>query len=286
MTAAFFLGQDVNFSLKVLVGLHGAGLDDHLAAFDVFLLQAAEEQANVVTGLAFVKQLAEHFDVRNGGLLGVLDADDFDFFHLLDDAAFDTAGSHGAAAGDGEHVFHGHEEGLVHGAFGLRDVGVNGSHEFHDGVFSGGVAFQSLNGGTLDDGGVVAREFVFVEKFADFHFHEFDQVGVVNQVALVHVNDDGGDAHLAGKEDVFAGLRHRAVGSGNHEDGAVHLGSSGDHVLHIVGVSGAVNVGIVTVFRFVFNVGRGDGNAAFAFFGSGVDLVIAACFGETLLSEH
>ena len=85
---------------------------------------------------------------------------------------------------------------------------------------------------------------------------------------------------------MFAGLRHRAVGSGNHKDGAVHLGSAGDHVFHIVGVSGAVNVGIVAVFRFVFNVSRGDGDAAFAFFGGGVNLIIAACFGETLLSEH
>ena len=168
----------------------------------------------------------------------------------------------------------------------MRDVGVNSGHKFHDGIFGSGVTFQSLNGGTLDNGGVVAREFVFVEKFADFHFHEFKQVGIVNQVALVHVNDNGGNAHLAGKEDVFAGLRHRAVGGGNHKDGTVHLGSAGDHVFHIVGVSGAVNVGIVTVFRFVFNVSRGDGNAAFAFFGGGVNLVIAACFGETLLSEH
>ena len=31
-------------------------------------------------------------------------------------------------------------------------------------------------------------------------------------------------------DDVFTGLRHRAVGSCNDEDGAVHLGSTGHHL--------------------------------------------------------
>jgi len=43
-----------------------------------------------------------------------LDADDFDFFADLDDAALDTTGHHGTTTGDGEHVFHGHQEGAVH----------------------------------------------------------------------------------------------------------------------------------------------------------------------------
>ncbi len=48
--------------------------------------------------------------------------------------------------------------------------------------------------------------------------------------------------HLAGQQDVLAGLRHGAVGSRANQDRAVHLGSTGDHVLHVVGVTGAVNV--------------------------------------------
>jgi hypothetical protein len=48
----------------------------------------------------------------------VLDADDFDFLADLDDAALDTSGHHGAATGDGEHVFHGHQEGAVDRALG------------------------------------------------------------------------------------------------------------------------------------------------------------------------
>ena len=39
------------------------------------------------------------------------------------------------------------------------------------------------------------------------------------------------------KQNMFAGLRHRAVSRSNDEDSAVHLGGTGNHVLDVVGVS-------------------------------------------------
>src|SRR5262249_37642169 len=41
---------------------------------------------------------------------------------------------------------------------------------------------------------------------------------------------------------------------------AVHLGGAGDHVLDVVGVAGAVDVGVVPVGRLVLDVGHGDGH--------------------------
>src|SRR5947208_1009355 len=69
---------------------------------------------------------------------------------------------------------------------------------------------------------------------------------------------DPRDADLAGEEDVLAGLRHRPVVGGDHEDGAVHLGGAGDHVLDVVGVARAVDVGVVPVGRLVLDVRDGD----------------------------
>ena len=43
---------------------------------------------------------------------------------------------------------------------------------------------------------------------------------------------------LAGQQDVLARLGHGAVGGADHQDGAVHLGGAGDHVLDVVGVPG------------------------------------------------
>jgi hypothetical protein len=78
----------------------------------------------------------------------------------------------------------------------------------------GGVAFQRLERGTADDRDVVAGEFVLGKQLADFHLDEVEQLGVVDHVALVHEDDEGGHADLAGEQDVLAGLGHRAVGGG------------------------------------------------------------------------
>ena len=77
---------------------------------------------------------------------------------------------------------------------------------------------------------------------------------------------------------MLAGLLERTVGAGNDQDSAVHLGSTGDHVLNIVGVTGAVNVSIVTVCSLILNVTGVDCNTSRSFLGSVVDLVICHKF--------
>jgi hypothetical protein len=42
----------------------------------------------------------------------------------------------------------------------------------------------------------------------------------------------------------------------DHQDRAVHLRGARDHVLHVVGVAGAVDVRVVTVGRLVLDVRR------------------------------
>ena len=67
-----------------------------------------------------------------------------------------------------------------------------------------------------------------------------------------------GHADLAGQQDVLAGLGHRAVGRRDHQDRAVHLGGAGDHVLDVVGVARAVDVGVVPLLALVLDVRDGD----------------------------
>ena len=144
-------------------------------------------------------------------------------------------------------------------------------------------AFQC---GAVDDRDVVAGEVVFGEQFAHFHFDQFQQFCVVDHVAFVHEDDDVGYANLARQQDVFAGLRHRAVSGGDHQDRAVHLRGAGDHVLDVVGVARAVNVGVVAVGRFVFDVRGVDGDAARLFFRRRVNLVIGLGFAAKFLRQH
>jgi len=58
-----------------------------------------------------------------------------------------------------------------------------------------------------------------------------------------------------------------------HQDRAVHLRRTGDHVLDVVRVSRAVNVCVVTVGRLVLNVRGRNRDTACLFFRRVVDLI-------------
>ena len=62
------------------------------------------------------------------------------------------------------------------------------------------------------------------------------------------------------------------------KDSTVHLSSAGDHVLNVVGVTGAVNVSIVSLLSFIFNVSGVDCDTTSLFFGSVIDLVVSEEF--------
>ncbi len=49
----------------------------------------------------------------------------------------------------------------------------------------------------------------YCEELAELHLDELDELGVVDHVRLVEVDDHAGDADLAGKEYVLTGLGQR-----------------------------------------------------------------------------
>ena len=87
---------------------------------------------------------------------------------------------------------------------------------------------------------------------------------------------------------MLTGLRHRAVGGGDHEDSTVHLSSTGDHVLDVVSVTGGVDVCVVTLLGLVLHVGDVDGNTTGLLFRGLVDLIEREGSVEigVLLREH
>ena len=132
------------------------------------------------------------------------------------------------------------------------------SSSMHRWLLVGSSARQGGLGQPADDRGLVAGELILVEQVTDFHLDQLEQLGVIDQVDLVEEDDDGRHADLAGEQDVLAGLRHGTVGGRHDQNGAVHLGGAGDHVLDVVGVAGAVDVGVVPLRGFVFDVLDGD----------------------------
>src|SRR5690606_14838734 len=69
-------------------------------------------------------------------------------------------------------------------------------------------------------------------------------------------------------------------------DGAVHLRGAGHHVLHVVGVPGAVDVRVVTVGGLVLDVRGVDGDAALALFRRVVDFTVGARLTAALLGQN
>ena len=104
-------------------------------------------------------------------------------------------------------------------------------------------------------------------------------------VGLVHEHDDIRNADLTGEQDVLTGLGHGTVGRSHDEDSAVHLRSTGDHVLDVVGMSRAVNVRIVALVRLILDVRGVDRDTTSLFFRRLVDLVVLH-FRSLTLGSH
>ena len=67
---------------------------------------------------------------------------------------------------------------------------------------------------------------------------------------------------------------HLAVRGGNDNDGTVHVGSTRDHVLDVIGVTGAVDVGVVAVIGLVLDVCGGNRDTTLSLFRRFVDSAI------------
>jgi len=77
---------------------------------------------------------------------------------------------------------------------------------------------------------------------------------VVDLIDLVQEHHQRWNANLTGKQDVARGLWHRAIGS-RHRENTTHPSAraAGDHVLHLIGGPGAVDVGVVDGLRFSYS---------------------------------
>jgi len=286
VAATLLLAQHVHGHEELAVCLDLAGNGDDHATPDIIALYAAQEKARVVSGARLVTGFLEGLDVGYlGSNGGTALANKLDLGILLQNTALDTARDDGTTAGNGEDILDSHEEGLIGLADGCGDPGVDGVEQLVNLLLAdfGLLALKGTQRGPHDDGGLVALEAVAAEQLAHLHLDELQHLLVVNSVDLVDEDDDLLDTDLAGEQQVLAGLGHLAVRGGDDDDGAVHVGGTGDHVLDVVGVAGTVDVGIVALIGRVLNVGSGNGDTALALFGSLVDGAVLEELGKALL---
>ena len=124
------------------------------------------------------------------------------------------------------------------------------------------------------------------EQLAHFQLDQLQQLRIVHHVDLVQEDDDERHFHLARQQDVLARLRHRPVGGRDDQNRPVHLRRAGDHVLDVVGVPRAVDMGVVPLVGFILDVGDGDGDAPLPLFRRVVDRGEVAGGGSALQRQR
>src|ERR1044071_1742314 len=199
VTSTLFLGKNVRLGIEPGVRGDAAGLGEYLATLDLLALGTTEQNADVITRLPFIEELAEHFHTGCHGFLGRLEADDLDFFTDFDDAALDSAGNDRAAAADRENIFDRHDERLVDIAHRLLNEGVHRVHQLQNRALAHlrGIALEGLQSAAYDDRCVVAGKFVLGEKLTDLQLDQLQKLLIVDHVRLVQEHHNGGHAHLA-----------------------------------------------------------------------------------------
>jgi hypothetical protein len=286
VTTTLLFAQDVHGDKELPVRLDlSRNADDHTAA-NVLALDATEQKTRIVTCARLLAGLLEGLDVGDLGLDGRSAlTDELNFGVALQGAALDTARDDGTATSDGEDVLDSHEEGLLGFTLWGGNPRIDRLEQLVD-LGNTNLRFAALDGAqsrTHDDGCLVALETVAAEQLAHLHLDELQHLRVVHRIHLVHEDDDLLHTDLAGEQQVLTGLGHLAVRRGDDDDGSVHVGGSRDHVLDVIGVTRAVDVGVVAGFGLVLDVGGGDGDTALALFGGLVDGAILEVLGEALL---
>ena len=282
--ATLFLLQDIHNCRKLGVRGNGSWLRQNHPSLNISLLNTPKQQPHIVPSQSLVQNLLKHLHPSHSGVPSFLQTNNVNRLSNLNGTPLNTASSHGSTSSDCKHILNGQQKGKF--SLALRDGNVV-IHSFHELVnlinplvfpaLDGRVghqSFQSQQCRTRNNGNIITRELVRRKKLANLQFYQLQKLLIINLVLLVEEDHNVGDTHLFGQKDVFFGLRHWAVGAGDDEDGSVHLGGAGDHVLDVVGVAGAVDVSVVTVLGLVLDGGSVDGDASGTLLGGSIDFVV------------
>ena len=95
---------------------------------------------------------------------------------------------------------------------------------------------------------------------------------------LINKHDHFLDADLLSEQHVLLRLWHHTICGSHHKYCAFHLRRARDHVLDVIGMTGAVGVRVVACLRGVLDVRGVDGDSTSLLFGCVVDFVVLLGF--------
>ena len=77
------------------------------------------------------------------------------------------------------------------------------------------------------------------------HLNKLQELGVIHHISLVEVDNYVGNPYLTSQENVLTSLGHRPICSTHNQDRSIHLSRTRDHVLYVVSMTWAIDVGVV-----------------------------------------
>jgi len=251
------------------------GVTTDVSSSDVLHGETLDVETNVVSWDGLLEGLVMHFDGLDVGR--DTGGGEGDLHTGLEDTGLDSTNGHGTDTTDLVDVLEGESEGLVEGSLG-GDDGVQGFQEDgslvpgHVGGSLDHVVSQPAGDGDEGDGvgGVSDLLQVEGELLLDFLVSLLRPVdGLL--VHLVHTDDHLLHSEGEGQESVLSGLSvlgdtslELSLGGGDHEDGHIGLGGTGDHVLDEVSVSWGVDDGEVELRGLELPEGDIDGDTSFS----------------------
>jgi len=260
--------NDLGVERRASLGGIVLGVTADVTTSDILNGDVLDVETNVVTGETLSEELVVHLDGLD--FSGDTSGGEGDDHTGLDDTGLDTADGHSSDTTDLVDILEGKTEGLV----GRSDRGLNGIDGLKEGLTlrdtSLGLLLPSLVPGAVGGGlnhvvtvptrdgdesnslGVVTNLLDEVGSLLDNLVESV--LGPLNGVHLVDGNDKLLNTKGESKEGVLTGLTVLGDTSleltnttSNNEDGAVSLGSTSNHVLDEITVTGSINNGDVVL---------------------------------------
>ena len=254
MPTALLLGEDVHLRVELGVRRDRPRLRQHLPPLHILFLRAPQQGTDVVPGATLIEELAEHLHPSAGRLGRVAQTDDLDLLTNLDDPTLHPAGHHRAPTSDREHILDRHQERAVNVTLRLRDERVHRLHQLQDLRRPLRVALQRLQRRDPHHRRVITRELVLVQQLPDLELHQLQDLLVIDHVRLVQRHHNARDPHLTGQQHVLTGLGHRTIRRRHHQNRAIHLRRTRNHVLDVIRVTRTIDVRVMTIVGLVLHM--------------------------------
>ena len=160
VTTTFFFLQDINLSFEFRVRFNLSRVADNHTTFDFILVDTTEQQTNVITSFAFVKNLTEHFNTGYNRFLICSQTEDLNFITHFYATCLDTTSSNSTTTRNREDVFNRHQERFINIARRQRNPIIDSIHQLHHFLFPLSFAIQCAQCRSANNRSIVTVIFI------------------------------------------------------------------------------------------------------------------------------